>query len=331
MNNRFSRSSSRSRRRRRERPARPAARQTARAPASVRGWVERKRKVSRFYFIAALTLVLAGAFYMEWNQRQKKAVWGTELYLLKEVEVDGAERFSKDEIVEIAGLEIGKTTMDDVDKNDLAAALTNSYSDIEPAAIRVEVPNGLVSISLDERKPTAWFQTGGKVYCVDDDQVVLDRPFRLDLLRDVPLKRLAKEGLVELAVDSVEMDADGRPILNDALRLGLQVAIMDQVIHEKRQEEGYDDSSFRARSVDARDPKRIAVSYAPNGSRMLRALLVESDYSTSLRSIRMVMETHRAAEYQSSLSSSGDILDGAAVVEEIDARFSEDIPIYAIP
>lgn len=322
--------SSRSRRGRREPSARPTAHQTARSPSSVRGWVERKRKVSRFYFIAALTLVLAGAFYVEWNQRQNKAVWGTELYLLKEVEVNGVERFSKDEIVEIAGLEIGKTTMDDVDRNALTAALTNSFSDIEPASIRVDVPTGLVSISLDERKPTAWFQTRGKVYCIDDDQVVLDRPFRLELLRDVPLKRLAKEGLVELAVDSVELGADGRPILDDALRMGLQVAIMDQVIHEKRQEEGYDDSSFRARSVDARDPRRIAISYAPNGSRMLRALLVESDYSTSLRSIRVV-ESHRAAKHQNSLSSSGNILDGAAVVEEIDARFSEDIPIYALP
>lgn len=329
MNSRYNRSS-RSRRRRRERPARQTGRQTGRAPVSVRGWVERKRKVSRFYFIAALSVVLAGAFYVEWNQRQNKAVWGTELYLLKAVEVSGAERFSTDEIIDIAGLEIGETTMDDVDKNALTAALTNAYSDIEPAFIRVDVPDGLVSISLDERKPTAWFQTGGTVYCVDDDEVVLDRPFRLELLRDVPLKRLAKEGLVELAVDSVEMNADGRPILNDALRLGLQVAIMDQVIHEKRQEEGYDDSSFRARSVDARDPKRIAISYAPNGSRMLRALLVESDYSTSLRNIRDV-ESHRAAKYQSSLSSSGNILDGAAVVEEIDARFAEDIPIYALP
>ena len=302
------------------------------APLTVRGWVERKRKISRFYFLIALCAVLGAALYVEWNQHQNEGVWGTELFLLNEVVVNGAERYSVEEITEAAGLKAGETTMDAVDQDAVRSALTNAFSDFESVQVDSDVPSGAVRIDVKERTPTAWFRLRNgaslTIYCVDDNQALLERPFRLDLLRDVPLLRLAQEGLVELAADRLEMDSEGRPLLSDALRLALDVAVMDQVIHEKRHEEGFDDSSFEAKRVDARDPNRIEVSYAPNGGRRLNALLTADDYPSRLRSIREV-ERHRAARRRDSLAASAGMLDGTVIVEEMDARFPE--AVYTIP
>jgi cell division protein FtsQ len=122
-------------------------------------WRPRKGQVVLAATLGALLFLAGGVFW----------VWQSPFFEVSHVEVEGADRISRDTIVEKAGL-LGESMF----TADLATAQKNLYELPLVYAVRVERswPN-TVKIKVEERKAWGTWEQAGVRYTIDRDGVVL--------------------------------------------------------------------------------------------------------------------------------------------------------------
>jgi cell division protein FtsQ len=138
--------------------------------------VQRRTTRYRWYVVGILTAVVCSVTVVETQQYRTSKVWGSELFRLEEVRIEGNERITTDEVVEALGIEVGRTTMHDVVPDTLGARLRATFADVQEVVVRREMP-GTVRVRVVERRPMARIRNGGAMLVVDRDGVVLARPF----------------------------------------------------------------------------------------------------------------------------------------------------------
>jgi len=298
-----------------------------------------RRSRCRWAFIAVLSLAVAAVTISEAMQYRQARVWATELFLLEEIRVTGAARFSADEILSVVDLTRGETDMADVDASRVRADIAVAFPDFRSVTVTRDVPAGTLVIDVVERTPLARVVTGGVVHIVDEHGWVLTRPFAG---ADDPLAASPADVLPTISVTGAESDVgmfDG-PEMFRALRL---MAAYEAVV--ARRQGGV--AHVRIESVDAHDPDRIAVGMVDGSGGRRAAILAERTMAAGLRNVLLVADRrqeHSAHDFGNDfdvvLSSGAQDdtarqaspgVEGVAPTELIDARFESTVYVKTIP
>jgi len=97
--------------------------------------VQRRATRLRWYFIILLALVVAGVAGVEVYQTRSSRMWGSELFLLEEIVVEGNDRFSSEEIAQALGLKLYTTTMQEVVPRELASRVQSAFGDLKEVVV----------------------------------------------------------------------------------------------------------------------------------------------------------------------------------------------------
>ncbi|MBM3213944.1 FtsQ-type POTRA domain-containing protein [Candidatus Poribacteria bacterium] len=138
--------------------------------------VQRRAKRYRWYFVILLAMAAVGVAGFEAYQYRSSKTWGSELFLLEQVAVEGAQRISESELIDSAGLVINTTTMQEVVPKRIEETLSTAYPDLKSVEVAREMP-GRAVIRVVERVPVARVRIGSETHIVDEEGVVLVRPF----------------------------------------------------------------------------------------------------------------------------------------------------------
>lgn len=173
--------------------------------------VQRRASRYRWYFVTMLTLVVVSVVVFEAYQFRESRVWGSELFLLEEIAVEGNERITTPEILNSLGLTVGQSTMQEVVPKTLSERLQTTYRDLYQAEIVREMP-GKVRVTVTERHPIARVETGGKTLIVDAEGVVLERPFGFAVVGEPPAvgsgRAADDSAAMGIAAQSAESETD---------------------------------------------------------------------------------------------------------------------------
>lgn len=272
-------------------------------------------------------------------QYRQARVWGAELFLLEEIRVSGAERFSAEEILAVLDLSRGETDMTDVVPGDIHDVIATEFPDLLDVAVTRDVPAGALSIAVIERQPIARVISAGPagsvdgVEVIDGDGVVLLRPFATPTEGGDP--GVTADDLPSIAVDGPATVAgmfDGPEVFR-ALRL-------IQAYEDATAGRQPADVGVRLGSVDARNPSRIEVGLLDATGGRRTAILAEQTMAAGLRNV-MLVTRQRAAVASRGLtvvSSDGEAEDTESAegvksgrTELIDARFESTVYVKSIP
>lgn len=251
----------------------------------------------RRYFVALLVLVVGGVAGVEIYQYRTARMWGSELFLLEEMVVAGNERIPTDEILQALHLTLYTTTMQEVVPRKLESLLRERFVDFKEVEVVREMP-GRVQVRVVERQPLAQVRVGGKTVVVDEEGVVLKRPFKekqderraalpvitADIFQgETPNVLLQGKGLRAalrlLALNREHSLAKSRPASRaDLVRSAAPKETAPSTIPLRvlRPDE-LEDRPLEIESVDARDPRRIVVRFRPTHRRGVTAWFSE-DY-----------------------------------------------------
>lgn len=150
-----------------------------------------KRTLARTARVLVAFVALPSLTYGGWRAYN----WAitTPHFALIAINVNGVERLSKEEIIELSGIKEGENIYSFKAKDALVSIRSNPW--VEEAAIDRDFPD-VVNIDIKERKPVALVSLGG-LYVMDSGGVVFKRYAHEDAL-DLPVVTgLRKEGLEE--------------------------------------------------------------------------------------------------------------------------------------
>ncbi len=283
----------------------------------------------------ALNLAVAAVTISEAMQYRQARVWATELFLLEEIRVTGAERFSADEILSVVDLTRGETDMADVNADQVRADVSVAFPDFGTVDVVRDVPAGALVISVVEREPVARVVVDGSVHVVDEDGRTLRRPFALTDDADAapPADSLPA---IAVATPASEPGMFDGPEMFRALRL---MAAYEDVA-ARRQAGALD---VRIAGIDAHDPDRIAVDLVDGAGARRSAILAERTMKAGLRNVLLVADSRQEREPSDFdvVSSSGEQdstapqaspgVEGDSPTELIDARFESTVYVNTIP
>lgn len=270
------------------------------APKKVR-WsrktVQRRATRLRKYFVVLMVLIIGGVAGVEIYQYRTARMWGSELFLLEEIVVAGNKRISTDEVLRALPLTLYTTTMQEVVPRRLEALLRDQFVDFKEVEVVREMP-GRVWVRVVERQPLARVRVDGKVVVIDEEGVVLERPFK-----EKQNERIAT--LPVVTTNIVEGETRGVPLQGNGLREALRLLALNRehslakskpvsLAHPVREVPSNETPSSKVplrvlrpdelkdqpldiESVDARDPRRIVVRFRPTYHREVTAWFSE-DY-----------------------------------------------------
>jgi cell division protein FtsQ len=125
-----------------------------------------------------LALIVGGVAGVEIYQYRAARMWGSELFLLEEIVVEGNDRIPSDEIAQVLGLTINATTMQQVVPRNLESRVRAAFVDFKDVEVVREMP-GRVRVRVVERQPLARVRVDGETLVIDEEGVALERPFKL--------------------------------------------------------------------------------------------------------------------------------------------------------
>jgi hypothetical protein len=278
----------------------------------------------------ALNVVVAGVTISEAVQYRQARVWAVELFLLEEIRVTGAERFSTAEILSVLDLARGQTDMADVLPGHIHDAIAAGFPDLRDVVVTRDVPAGTLTIEVAERQPVARVLTADAVHVIDREGVVLLRPFAA---QTEDAEASPGDDLPAITSDTPANAAgmlDGPEVFR-ALRL---MSAYEHVA-AARQSGGL---TMRLSAIDAREASRIEVDLIGPAGALIAAVLAEHTMAAGLRNVLLVAERRSHVESQSIrvVSSDGEADEtapssGSDHTEFIDARFESTVYVKSIP
>lgn len=319
------------------RAARGSARHGAARPTVGRPQAQRlrgRRSRRRWAFIVVLVIAVAGITISEAVQYRQARVWAAELFLLEEIRVTGAERFSTEEILGVLGLARGETDMADVVPMRIHDAISAGFPDLRDVIVTRDVPAGTLTIDVTERQPVARVLNTEGVHVIDRDGVILARPFAAQAEQAEEADQPAPgDHLPAIATDTPATAAgmlDGPEVFR-ALRL---MRAYEHVTAGRQSA----DRPFRLGAIDARDASHIEVGLVDAVGTSRAAVLAEPTIVAGLYNVLLVAERRRGDGPQGIrvVSPDGDEDDttpssGGDHTEFIDARFESTVYVKSIP
>ncbi|MDA1193540.1 MAG: FtsQ-type POTRA domain-containing protein [Candidatus Poribacteria bacterium] len=288
--------------------------QSAKKERHARKTMQRRANHYRWLFIIALVVVATTVIVFEAIQYREARVWGTELFLLEEIQVSGNTRLPTDEIVETMDLAVGKTTMQDVEARSLETALFSAFADLQSVKVVRDVPAGKVSVTLIERQPVARVQVRGTTVVVDAEGFPLDRPFVLPppTSDESTHEQMATPTIDEMLnalplvlADASESEEPQTPVTGEAFARGLRVVNLHEAMIGQRQAESGEKP--RLDSVDANDPNKVVLQFDSSEGRLVTAWLSENSLEEGLVNLLHVRDYHSNAHpIQAGASSTGE-------------------------
>jgi len=283
----------------------------------------------------ALNLAVAAVTISEAMQYRQARVWATELFLLEEIRVTGAARFSTDEILSVVDLTQGETDMADVDAAQVRADIAVAFPDFRAVSVTRDVPAGVLDIAVIERIPMARVKTDEAVHVVDGYGKILVRPSP-KTEEVAPVSPI--DVLPAIATSAPASDAgvyDGAEVFRALRVMG---AYGD--VAARRQGTIAD---ARIDAIDAIDADRIVVDFVDASGARRAAILAERTMAAGLRNVLLVADQRQLGIPTSTdaVSSSGEQddtapqassgVEGDEATELIDARFESTVYVKTLP
>ncbi|MBU1001977.1 MAG: FtsQ-type POTRA domain-containing protein [Proteobacteria bacterium] len=130
-------------------------------------------------------------------------------FSLSEIEITGNSRLSTEELVALAGVDLGMNTLEMRIRDVEDRVVANPWTD--QVAVRRVLP-GKLSIAVTERIPAYWLRTGKGLFYTEADGSVIDAVSPGRFVSFPLLEVGADAGLDELALRMADFDEAGLPV-----------------------------------------------------------------------------------------------------------------------